>query len=137
MKAINEMTSKELVELYNKHSDKPVKEFSDRATAIARVSAILPKKPVRKVERSTEIDWPYLGEKRALKSGTLRAELVQAMRKGATEKELLEIARKSDIDRDKETPNPVKRLHDLLSFIHTKNGFGIKVTDGVYKLVEK
>jgi hypothetical protein len=45
-------TTKELVEFYNKHSETPVKKFKDRATAEARVQAVLdatptPKAPVK------------------------------------------------------------------------------------------
>lgn len=41
---LSNLSSKELVELFNKYSDKPVKKFADRATALKRTAAVLPKK---------------------------------------------------------------------------------------------
>jgi len=41
---LSKLSTKELVELFNKYSDKPVKKFADRATALKRTAAILPKK---------------------------------------------------------------------------------------------
>lgn len=61
MNAINTKTAKtsELVAFYNAHSDKPVKKFTDRATAEARVTALLktlkPAKPA-KANRSNVIE---------------------------------------------------------------------------------
>lgn len=43
-KSLEALSNKELVELFNKYSDKPVKKFADRATALKRTAAILPKK---------------------------------------------------------------------------------------------
>jgi len=41
---LSNLSTKELVELFNKYSDKPVKKFADRATALKRTAAVLPKK---------------------------------------------------------------------------------------------
>ena len=41
---LSALSTKELVELFNKYSDKPVKKFADRATALKRTAAVLPKK---------------------------------------------------------------------------------------------
>lgn len=41
---LTNLSTKELVELFNKYSDKPVKKFADRATALKRTAAVLPKK---------------------------------------------------------------------------------------------
>jgi hypothetical protein len=41
---LSKLSTKELVELFNKYSDKPVKKFADRATAMKRVAAVLPTK---------------------------------------------------------------------------------------------
>lgn len=41
---LSALSTKELVELFNKYSDKPVKKFADRTTALKRVAAVLPTK---------------------------------------------------------------------------------------------
>lgn len=41
---LSKLSTKELVELFNKYSDKPVKKFADRVTALKRTAAVLPKK---------------------------------------------------------------------------------------------
>ena len=41
---LSNLSTKELVELFNKYSDNPVKKFADRATALKRTAAVLPKK---------------------------------------------------------------------------------------------
>lgn len=51
IKNLETLSSKELVELFNKYADKPVKKFADRATAIKRVQAVLPKKNEPKVKK--------------------------------------------------------------------------------------
>ena len=51
IKNLEALSSKELVELFNKYSDKPVKKFADRATALKRVAAILPVKSEPKVKK--------------------------------------------------------------------------------------
>lgn len=43
MKNLSTLSLAQLVDLYNQHSDKPVKKFRDKPTAIARVEAVLPK----------------------------------------------------------------------------------------------
>lgn len=43
--ALSAMSSKELVELYNEYSAKPVKKFADKTTAVKRVYEVLPVAP--------------------------------------------------------------------------------------------
>lgn len=47
---LTNLSTKELVELFNKYSDKPVKKFADRATALKRTAAVLPAKAEPKVK---------------------------------------------------------------------------------------
>ena len=51
IKNLESLSSKELVALFNKYSDKPVKKFADRATALKRVAAILPVKSEPKAKK--------------------------------------------------------------------------------------
>jgi len=51
IKNLEALSSKELVELFNKYSEKQVKKFADRATALKRVAAVLPKKSEPKAKK--------------------------------------------------------------------------------------
>lgn len=51
IKNLESLSSKELVELFNKYADKPVKKFADRATALKRVAAVLPVKNEPKAKK--------------------------------------------------------------------------------------
>jgi len=65
IKNLEALSSKELVELFNKYSDKPVKKFADRATALKRVAAVLPVKNEPKVKQVKGSDTAAIAKKEA------------------------------------------------------------------------
>jgi len=65
IKNLESLSSKELVELFNKYSDKPVKKFADRATALKRVAAVLPVKNEPKVKQVKGSDTAAIAKKEA------------------------------------------------------------------------
>jgi len=57
MKDLEKLTLRELVALYNKHSgEKPIRAFRDKATAVARVRAVLPTKRAAASATAAEMD---------------------------------------------------------------------------------
>ena len=60
---LEKMTLRELIELYNKHSGRrPIRAFRDKATAVARTRAVLPKGGAAASAAPSEMDVSMLAE---------------------------------------------------------------------------
>ena len=107
------MTSGDLVTLYNKYAETPVKKFSDKATAVKRTMSVLPKaeKPKKekapkgeRVRRGMYFNFIATGEPKKVVQDTkdrpvLRARLLEGLRQGITFDEAIDIVKKFDADR--------------------------------------
>lgn len=73
---LSNLSSKELVELFNKYSDKPVKKFADRATALKRTAAVTPTKKSEPKNKEPK------GQKQAETMATNRARKIKILVEG-------------------------------------------------------
>jgi len=92
-KSLEELSTQELVDLFNKHSDKKVKRFKDKATAVRRVTKLLkdkgiatPKKAA-KATKSAKTKAPK--EPRVTKTSKIR-ELFAGKKKSHTLQEIMD-----------------------------------------------
>ena len=99
---LTSLTLKQLVDLFNQHSDKPTKKFSDRKSAIRRTLAVLPgaePKPEPKPEtdkpkatrnRKRVFEADAKAEKKAPRADSKRAIVLAMLLKGTTHAEVME-----------------------------------------------
>lgn len=123
------MTLGALVELYNRHAEKPIRKFRDKPTAVNRVLDVLPEEEPspEKVSNGTRSGIPTSLEREALKEvkepreGSKRHALLLLLEDGATLEEVQNDAR---IGWDRRTALEGIRL------LHSQCGYGLELRDG-------
>lgn len=120
---IKGVTTKELVNFYNKHTDKPVVKFRDRATAEKRCLELATEEGVVVVTKSeaAEIIAKPKDIIKAAKEGTKIAKVIDALWEGATEIQILSIL---GVTRTTKA-NTAKFNHWLRWNVNKDKGYGI------------
>jgi len=81
-KSLNDLSSKELVAIYNELSDKPVKKFRDKATAVDRTWAAVQANQEASKNSRLSFQFPRKEEIKNHRANTMRARIVEMLQNG-------------------------------------------------------
>jgi len=126
----------ELTATYNQRAAKlnlrPVKKFSDRATALKRVAAL--DAQIAALGRKRPLtNLPFTGQRHTIRANTLRGRFAAALKEGTTQVALQKIADEYFAEKKKATPENI--VPYTVRILHRYNGFGVRETDGRLFLV--
>ena len=127
---LDDLSGRDLVELYNALSDNPVKKFADKATALKRTWAMVQEKgeAVAKrrgaPKRGYTFDFSPKDEVRAPREGSSRAAVLALLVTGATFDEVMAATwgKRKGWDADKKR----KTTYEGIRLCHLSNGYGLR-----------
>lgn len=96
-----------------------------------------PLKPAEKVKRKMLFKFPAEKEIRPPKAGTLRAQVLEAMRRGVTYNDVVMLVKDFDRQRGVDEKNVERRAYEVVRLLHYYCGYGMdQDVNGVIKIKE-
>ncbi len=146
---LNSMTIAELVALYNKHADKKIKSFKDKATAVKRVKALGIKSTAKKATRKTaakdtekrvprEDNFPLATGAKLLhktQPGSLNGKIIAMCEDGTTIRKLANMFTKHDEELGVEYGNEENRVWAKIRILNVDLGYGFTKKGDTIKIV--
>ncbi len=113
----------------------PLPKGTSRSKVDDEFEAAKPTKPAPKTSRKKLFKFPAEKEIRPPKAGTLRGEVLEALRRGVTYNDVIVIVKEFDARRGVDVKNADRRAYEVIRLLHYYCGYGMDQSpEGVIKV---